>query len=111
MMLATEIVRLSRAQSRQLSGHERTHFKSSEEPQAPQHGRVLQPGRARYASSPWQIQITGWKNILCRTYERIGEDRLLAVAAGVVFYGLLALFPAVTALVSLWSVRQSHNHQ
>jgi membrane protein len=104
MMWATEIVRLSRAQSRQLSGHERTHFKSSEEPQAPQHGRVLQPGRARHASSPWQIPITGWKNILWRTYERIGEDRLLAVAAGVVFYGLLALFPAVTALVSLYGL-------
>jgi membrane protein len=28
----------------------------------------------------------------------------LAVAAGVVFYGLLALFPAVTALVSLYGL-------
>jgi membrane protein len=37
-------------------------------------------------------------------YERIGEDRLLAVAAGVVFYGLLALFPAVTAMVSLYGL-------
>jgi membrane protein len=34
----------------------------------------------------------------------IGEDRLLAVAAGVVFYGLLALFPAVTALVSFYGL-------
>ena len=35
---------------------------------------------------------------------QIGEDRLLAVAAGVVFYGLLALFPAVTAFVSLYGL-------
>jgi membrane protein len=32
------------------------------------------------------------------------EDRLLAIAAGVVFYGLLALFPAVTALVSCYGL-------
>jgi membrane protein len=30
----------------------------------------------------------------------MNDNRLLAVAAGVVFYGLLALFPAITALVS-----------
>ena len=39
-----------------------------------------------------------------RTYARIGDDRLLAVAAGVVFYGLLAIFPAITALVSLYGL-------
>ena len=32
------------------------------------------------------------------------ENRLLAVAAGVVFYGLLALFPAITAVVSLYGL-------
>jgi membrane protein len=32
------------------------------------------------------------------------EDRLLAISAGVVFYGLLALFPAVTALVSCYGL-------
>ena len=36
----------------------------------------------------------GWKDILWRTYQQIGrEDRLLAIAAGVVFFGLLAFFP------------------
>jgi membrane protein len=58
----------------------------------------------RYAQIPWKIPGRGWKDILWRTYERIGEDRLLAVAAGVVFYGLLAVFPAVTALVSLYGL-------
>jgi membrane protein len=41
---------------------------------------------------------------LWRTYREIGEDRLLAVAAGVVFYALLALFPALTAIVSLYGL-------
>ncbi|HEY4191974.1 MAG TPA: YihY/virulence factor BrkB family protein [Mesorhizobium sp.] len=45
-----------------------------------------------------------WKHVLFRTYEEINNDRLLALAAGVVFYGLLALFPAVTALVSSYAL-------
>jgi membrane protein len=77
---------------------------SSDEPRAIHHARAQEPDRGRYASSPWQIPWKGWKDILWRTYQQIGEDRLLAVAAGVVFYGLLALFPAVTAFVSLYGL-------
>ncbi|HVV62333.1 MAG TPA: YihY/virulence factor BrkB family protein [Pseudolabrys sp.] len=47
---------------------------------------------------------TAWKHVLYRTYEEIVDDRLLALAAGVVFYGLLALFPAITALVSSYAL-------
>ena len=35
-------------------------------------------------------------------YAKINDNRLLAVAAGVVFYEILALFPALTALVSVY---------
>jgi membrane protein len=65
---------------------------------------ALAPGRGRRALSPRDIPLKGWKDICWRTYEQINEDRLLAVAAGVVFYGLLALFPAITALVSLYGL-------
>lgn len=67
-------------------------------------GRAGEPGRGRAAISPWQMPWTAWKDILWRTYGQISEDRLLAVAAGVVFYTLLALFPAVTAFVSLYGL-------
>jgi membrane protein len=66
--------------------------------------RAREPGRGRQAESPWQIPWAGWKDVLLRTYQQIGEDRLLAVAAGVVFYGLLAIFPAVAALVSVYGL-------
>jgi membrane protein len=66
--------------------------------------RASEPGRGRHADAPWQIPLRGWKDILWRTYQQISEDRLLAVAAGVVFYGLLALFPAITAAVSLYGL-------
>jgi membrane protein len=45
-----------------------------------------------------------WKEIFKRVYKALGDDRLLAVAAGVVFYGLLAFFPAITALVSIYGL-------
>ena len=50
------------------------------------------------------IPRAGWKNILWRSYVRSDEDRLLATAGGVVFFGLLAVFPAVTALVSSYGL-------
>jgi membrane protein len=63
-----------------------------------------QPGRARRWESPFAIPWAGWKDILRRTYQRIDDDRLLATAGGVVFFGLLAIFPAVTALVSSYGL-------
>jgi membrane protein len=78
--------------------------RSTDEPRHVQHQRAQEPGRGRQATAPWRIPWAGWKDILWRTYEQISEDRLLAVAAGVVFYGLLALFPAITALVSLYGL-------
>lgn len=68
-------------------------------------GRELSQRRhGRYSNHPLQIPWAGWKEILWRTYVRTGEDRLLATAAGAVFYGLLAVFPAVTALVSSYGL-------
>ena len=66
--------------------------------------RAAERGRGRQATSPRQIPWQGWKDILWRAYEKMNENRLLSVAAGVVFYALLALFPAVTAFVSLYGL-------
>jgi membrane protein len=68
-------------------------------------GRDLSPrGHRRFSGSPLQIPWAGWNDILRRTSVRTGEDRLLATAAGVVFFGLLAVFPAITALVSSYGL-------
>jgi membrane protein len=66
--------------------------------------RATEQGRGRQADAPWQISWRGWKDILWRTYRQTGENRLLALAAGVVFYSLLALFPALAAFVSLYGL-------
>ncbi|MFC4171999.1 YihY/virulence factor BrkB family protein [Microvirga sp. GCM10011540] len=60
--------------------------------------------RGRHADTPTEIPTPGWKDILWRVYEEFGEDRIMAVAAGVTFYALLALFPAIAALVSIYGL-------
>src|SRR5437016_8587346 len=65
---------------------------------------ALDPGRGRFAEGPSEIPARGWKDILLRVYEGISEDRILANAAGVTFYALLALFPGIAALVSIYGL-------
>ena len=65
---------------------------------------ATEPDRGRTAETPSQIPAKGWKDILWRVYAQIGEDRVLSVAAGVTFYALLALFPGITAFVSLYGL-------
>ena len=60
--------------------------------------------RGRSATTPSEIPARGWKDILVRTYGELGEDRVVAIAAGVTFYVLLAIFPAIAALVSLYGL-------
>lgn len=58
-------------------------------------------GRGRDADAPSAIPPHGWLDILRRTMTEFSSDRILAVAAGVTFYALLAIFPGLAALVSL----------
>ena len=60
------------------------------------------PGRG--ADSPTQIPARGWLQIGKRTFQQIGEDRVMDEASSVTFYTLLALFPALAALVSLYGL-------
>jgi membrane protein len=81
----------------------REHFEN-DQPVFEQGRRAKEPGRGRHATAPWQIPWTGWKDVLWRVYASVNDNRLLAVAAGVVFYSLLAIFPAVAAFVSLYGL-------
>ena len=63
-----------------------------------------QQDRGRTATAPQEIPAKGWKDILWRVWGEIQKDRILAVAAGVTFYTLLALFPAIAAFVSIYGL-------
>lgn len=45
-----------------------------------------------------------WRDVLLRVKQEIADDHISITAAGVAFYALLALFPAIGALVSLWGL-------
>jgi len=67
-------------------------------------GPSVDDDRGGSAASPKDIAVGGWKDILLRVYRGISDDRILANAAAVTFYSLLALFPAIAALVSIYGV-------
>ncbi len=60
------------------------------------------PGRA--AESPLVIPGRGWWQITQRVVRRFMNENLGLVAAGVGFYSLLALFPAIAALVTIYDL-------
>jgi membrane protein len=66
--------------------------------------RTHEHDRGRLASSRTEIPPRGWKDVLIRVYNNIGEDRVFLVGAGVTFYCLLAIFPAVAAIVALYGL-------
>ncbi|MGR3761801.1 YihY/virulence factor BrkB family protein [Roseobacteraceae bacterium NS-SX3] len=57
--------------------------------------------RGRDAEAPLEIPPPGWKDIALRVKDEISEDHIGLIAAGVAFYGLMALFPAITALLAI----------
>lgn len=75
-----------------------------EKQHADPHAAAAEPGRGRKADTPTDIPARGWKDILWRTYEEFGKDRITSVAAGVTYYALLAVFPAIAALVSIYGL-------
>jgi membrane protein len=76
----------------------------AQEPLSIQEARAGERGRGRRAAAPHAIPWNGWKDILKRTFNKIFDDRILALGAGVVFYSLLALFPAIAAGVSFYAL-------
>lgn len=58
-------------------------------------------GRGRHAWRPYGIQLAGWRDITLRAGRRIGPDLFPLMAAGVAFFGMLALFPAIAMLAAL----------
>ncbi len=65
---------------------------------------AAEPGRGRLAPAPTRIPPKGWKDIAWRVVREVGADRLPSVAAGVTFFTLLALFPAIGVFVSLYGL-------
>lgn len=60
--------------------------------------------RGRTADRPQEIPRRGWLDIAKRTKAEAKQDDVALLAAGVAFYALLALVPALAALVSIYGL-------
>src|SRR3954454_2268430 len=55
--------------------------------------------KGRHARTPAEIPAPGWKEIAFRTWKESSKDNVSLVAAGVAFYGFLAMVPLLGATV------------
>jgi membrane protein len=72
----------------------RAHDASRREP-----GKQPDEGRGRRAGSPTEIPPPGWRDILIRAWRESTADNVGMIAAGVAFYGFLALVPLLGAFI------------
>jgi len=61
-------------------------------------------GRGRHAEAPTDIPAAGWKDVLSRTMAEVKQDHMPILAAGVAFYLMLSLFPALVAVLSIYGL-------
>ncbi|RVT84199.1 YihY/virulence factor BrkB family protein [Rhodobacteraceae bacterium CCMM004] len=57
--------------------------------------------RSRTVTSPGDLPPRAWKNVALAVKDELAQDQVSLIAGGVAFYGLLALFPAITAMVAM----------
>jgi membrane protein len=67
-------------------------------------GAGAEQERGREAEVPLEIPRAGWRDVLLRLKDAIREDRITLIAAGVAFYAMLALFPAMIVVVSVYGL-------
>jgi membrane protein len=67
-------------------------------------GKARRGTRGRDAGSPTEVDAGGWSDVAKRVVAGVKRDHLALMSAGVAFYFLLALIPAIAALVSLYGL-------
>lgn len=60
--------------------------------------------RGRHADRPADIPARGWKDVALRVKQEVKQDNVALMAAGVAFFAMLALFPALIALVTVYGL-------
>jgi membrane protein len=66
--------------------------------------RQTHSGHGREADQPQHIPVRGWKDIVIRAWNDSNEKNISLVAGGVTYYVVVALFPGLAALVSIYGL-------
>lgn len=69
--------------------------------------RSFEPGDladGRHIAEPSNFPRKAWLQVLKRVYAGIGEDNLSIISAGVAFFGMLAIFPSIAALIAIYGL-------
>jgi membrane protein len=59
---------------------------------------------ARPVRSPKRISARGWRDVVARTWRGARDDKVTLAAAGLAFYAMLSIFPALLAVVSIYGL-------
>ena len=85
--------------------------KAAAEPPGARPGHGRRPARPApeelpgiHAEKPTEIPWRGWKQILKRAWAENKADNMPIIGGGVAFFGFLAIFPALIALISLYGL-------
>jgi membrane protein len=70
-------------------------------PQPVASGSADRPGVRGEPGKPVELGVRGWWGVLRRTVREFGDDNLPDWAAALTYYGVLSIFPALIALVSI----------
>mgnify|MGYP000114916907 FL=1 len=68
------------------------------------HNAKKNNSRGRHIKKPRNMPLLGWRDILLRVRNRLDTDNLGLIAGGVAFFFLLAIFPAISAMVAIYGL-------
>src|SRR3546814_4215318 len=60
--------------------------------------------RGEYADRPLAIPWRGWWQVLKRVTSELGTDRISIISAGISYYSLLSIFPAIAMLIMVYGL-------
>lgn len=60
--------------------------------------------RGRAALAPWHIPWRGWRDVLLRVWKESSRDNISLIAAGMAFYAMLSVAPALAVIISVYGL-------
>lgn len=76
----------------------------SETTSPPFNGQQTEHDRGRGATHPGEISLAGWRDILLRVWQRLSDDNASLMSAGIALNTLLAVFPTIAVVVSIYGM-------